>query len=74
MTSDKLDEVPPQRAELFALLSRIEIAQCRFPAIGNGDHTIIQHTQLADGNIIELTPDTETGKSQCRDRNGRPWP
>lgn len=74
MTSDKLDEVPPQRAELFARLSRLEIAQCRFPAIGNGDLTIIQRTQLADGNFIELTLDTETGKSQCRDRNGRPWP
>ncbi|MFL6753893.1 MAG: glycoside hydrolase family 36 protein [Sphingomicrobium sp.] len=49
MTSDKLDEVPAARAELFASLLAQRDLKCDFPEIGRPDGLIIQRVTREDG-------------------------
>jgi len=53
MTSDKLDEVPRERAEIFARLLRERRLTCYFPQLGiQGGKTIIQEAARPDGSMI----------------------
>jgi len=53
MTSDKLDEVPRERAELFARLLRERRLTCYFPELGIQEgKTIIQEAARPDGSMI----------------------
>jgi alpha-galactosidase len=54
MTSDKLDELPPDRAELFAALLREPRLACAFPEIGRGpaDGVIVQRAGRPDGSSV----------------------
>ena len=53
MTSDKLDEVPRERAELFARLLRERQLACRFPELGrHGSKTIVQEAARPDGSVL----------------------
>jgi alpha-galactosidase len=49
MTSDKLDELPDERAELFERLLKLEVTGCRFPNLGDHAVVIEQVVELADG-------------------------
>jgi len=51
MTSDKLDELSPARAELFAALLREPRLTCEFPELATQrvDGVIVQHAQRPDG-------------------------
>ena len=51
MTSDKLDEVPDERAALFASLLRQDSLRCDFPEIGRTDGLIIQRVRQQDGTV-----------------------
>ena len=53
MTSDKLDETPSERGDLFAqLLSQNDI-RCDFPELGNTDGgLIVQRVTRADGTVL----------------------
>ncbi len=69
MTSDKLDELRPQRAELFAALLAERELYCEFPSLGASDSAmIVQRATRPDGSfflnlfntgevIVPLTPD-----------------
>ena len=53
MTSDKLDEVPRERAELFARLLREPQLACRFPELGRqASKTIVQEAARPDGSSL----------------------
>ena len=53
MTSDKLDEVPSERAELFARLLRERELACRFPELGKrGSKIIVQEAARSDGSFL----------------------
>ena len=53
MTSDKLDEVPSERAELFARLLRERELACRFPELGRpGSKIIVQEAARPDGSFL----------------------
>ena len=53
MTSDKLDEVPRERAEIFARLLREGRLMCRFPKLGGPrDGTIVQEAWRPDGTML----------------------
>ena len=60
MTSDKLDELPPERARLFAELLSAGIAGCEFPDLGRDTPLVRQVAHRADGSTIvnrfNLTP------------------
>jgi alpha-galactosidase len=49
MTSDTLDALPRERAELFADLLRAPITGCRYPGLGGDEVPLVQEVQLADG-------------------------
>ena len=49
MTSDKLDELPDERAELLERLLKLEVTGCRFPNLGDHAVVIEQVVELADG-------------------------
>jgi alpha-galactosidase len=53
MTSDKLDELRPDRAELFASLLTRPIVRCEFPQLGRSESSvIIQHATRADASSV----------------------
>ena len=52
MTSDKLDEIPPAHAELFAALLRESRLDCRFGELGSNEPMIVQLARRADGSTI----------------------
>jgi hypothetical protein len=54
MTSDKLDELSPDRAELFAALLREQHLACDFPELGSHqfDGVIVQRVSRADGGSL----------------------
>ena len=52
MTSDQLDEVPEERAELFARLLRERRLTCRFPQLGSPGKTIVQESIRPDGSVL----------------------
>jgi alpha-galactosidase len=53
MTSDKLDELPPERAQLFAALLREERLRCEFPMLGSEDERlIVQRAERDDGSAL----------------------
>ena len=52
MTSDKLDEIPPAHAELFAALLRESRLDCRFGELGSNEPVIVQLARRADGSTI----------------------
>jgi alpha-galactosidase len=49
MTSDKLDEVPPERADLFAELLAQRRLACDYPHLGHADSLIVQRSTAPDG-------------------------
>jgi len=49
MTSDKLDELPEERADLFASLLAQPDLKCDFPEIGRPDGLIVQRVKRQDG-------------------------
>ena len=53
MTSDKLDELPPERARLFAALLRESRLTCEFPRLGANDGgPIVQRARREDGSAV----------------------
>ena len=53
MTSDKLDEVPAERAELFASLLRERSLKCSFPNLGQANGgPIVQRAERPDGTVL----------------------
>jgi alpha-galactosidase len=54
MTSDKLDELPPERADLFAALLREPALSCAFPAMETQrqDGVIVQRSRRPDGSSV----------------------
>lgn len=74
MTSDHLGELTPRRAKLLDALAGLDVADCRYPSLGNGEALIVQRATLADGRVLELQLDPETGESRCIDRAGAVWP
>jgi alpha-galactosidase len=65
MTSDKLDELTPERAALFADLLRERVVACAYPKLGRLSDLLIQQARLADGTIrtheINLSPEMKDG-------------
>ena len=65
MTSDKLDELSPERADLFAELLATPVADCAFPALGHPADVLLQQVTLADGSkllhAINLSPSEQEG-------------
>lgn len=61
MTSDKLDELSPARAELFAELLRAPVAGCRYPGLGHAARPLVQQVVRDDGTVfaheLNLTAD-----------------
>jgi alpha-galactosidase len=53
MTSDKLDELSPTRAELFANLLREDIVRCDFPAFGQAATPLVQRVHRGDGSTFD---------------------
>ncbi len=74
MTSDHLGELTPERATLLDALAGLDVAECRYPSLGNGEALIVQRATLADGRTLELRLDPETGESRCTDSAGAIWP
>ncbi|MBL9070026.1 MAG: alpha-galactosidase [Sphingopyxis sp.] len=74
MTSDHLGELTPDRARLLDALAALDVAECRYPSLGNGEASIVQRAMLADGQTLELRLDPEAGESQCTDSAGAIWP
>lgn len=74
MTSDTLSDLSGERAALFDALAKLEVVDCRYPSLGNGEALIVQRTTLADGRVIELRLDPKTGNSRSTDSNGAAWP
>jgi alpha-galactosidase len=52
MTSDKLDDLPPDRAALFAEILRMPVTGCDFPELGNNAPEIVQRVQSGDTAIM----------------------
>ena len=52
MSSDKLDELPPERARLFAALLRERRLECEFPSLGSSGGPIVQRARRRDGSSI----------------------
>jgi alpha-galactosidase len=69
MTSDKLDEVPPDRAELFASFLRETELRCEFPELGSSQAVIVQRATRRDGtSILNLfNVSDHTGRVERRD-------
>lgn len=61
MTSDKLDELSPARATLFAELLATRVAGCAFPGLGHAAPTLLQRVMQPDGacfdHVLNLTAD-----------------
>ncbi|HEV7341773.1 MAG TPA: glycoside hydrolase family 36 protein [Sphingopyxis sp.] len=74
MTSDHLGELTPERAKLLDALAGLDVMECRYPSLGNGEALIVQRATLADGRMLELRLDPETGESRCTDSAGAIWP
>jgi alpha-galactosidase len=53
MTSDKLDELSPERAALFANLLREDIAGCDFPNFGHAAKPLVQRVSRRDGSSFD---------------------
>lgn len=53
MTSDKLDELSPGRAILFAELLRDAVAGCDFPDLGGHAATVLQRVRRTDGSHFD---------------------
>jgi alpha-galactosidase len=67
MTSDKLDEIPVERARLFCELLSLEIGDCSYPLMGKGEGDILQTVKLSDGRMIRLVLDPASGESERTD-------
>jgi alpha-galactosidase len=71
MTSDKLDEIPEERAELFASLLRQERLKCDFPNLGAGEPVIVQRATRPDGtsllNLFNISDHPQTVRSDGED-------
>ena len=52
MTSDKLDELRPYRAALFAEILRSPVTGCDFPELGKDTQIIVQRVQSGDVTIL----------------------
>ncbi|MEA3002586.1 MAG: alpha-galactosidase [Sphingomonadales bacterium] len=52
MTSDKLDELSDERAQLFAALLRERRLSCSFPGLGRDEPLIVQWSRRPDGSEI----------------------
>jgi alpha-galactosidase len=52
MSSDKLDELPAARAELFAELLSQHQVRCDFPELGQSENMIIQRSTRRDGTVV----------------------
>ena len=51
MTSDKLDELRPDRAALFADLLRLPVTGCDFPDLGTDAPAIVQRVRNGEATI-----------------------
>ncbi len=65
MTSDKLDEIPDERLELFKRLADLENASCDFPLLGKGQDDVIvqirrnpQHEEVEHLFVLNLLLET----------------
>ena len=63
MTSDKLDELREDRADLFAELLAAPIERCHFPGLGRDQAVIIQEAE-AQGQIVATNHFNPTGEPQ----------
>ena len=54
MTSDKLDELPEERAALFESLLKLQVTRCSFPKLGEPTAVIEQVVELADGSFQNI--------------------
>ena len=52
MTSDKLDELREDRAELFERLLKLDVRRCSFPSLGEAASTIEQVVDMGDGTSV----------------------
>lgn len=52
MTSDKLDEIPRERAELFTRLLSQRNLGCDFPELGSSQPIIVQRSTRSDGSTV----------------------
>ena len=72
MTSDKLDELPPERATLFADLLRRPVTACDFPGLGTDAPVVVQ--RIRDGaRVIATNRFNPTDRPGVAD-NGTPVP
>ena len=54
MTSDKLDELPEDRAVMFERLLKLQVAGCSFPNLGEQTGLIEQVVEIADGSFRNI--------------------
>ena len=54
MTSDKLDELPEDRAAMFERLLKLQVAGCSFPNLGEQTGLIEQVVEIADGSFRNI--------------------
>jgi alpha-galactosidase len=54
MTSDKLDELPEDRAVMFERLLKLQVAGCSFPNLGEQTGLIEQVVEIGDGSFRNL--------------------
>jgi hypothetical protein len=52
MTSDKLDDLPPDRADLFANLLSLPVESCRFPELSESTGLITQVAAVGGRGVI----------------------
>lgn len=74
MTSDSLDILSSDRAELFTSLGNLDIVGCSHPDLGRNEPTIRQLTTLRAGSVLTFILDPKTGACSCIDESGEPWP
>lgn len=74
MTSDSLDILSRDRAELFTSLANLDIVGCSHPDLGRNEPTIRQLTTLRDGSVLTFILDPKTGACSCIDESGESWP
>ena len=74
MTSDALDELSTERAELYKNLASLDVVSCSYPELGRETPTMRQLTTLRDGRTLTFLLAPQSGVYVCTDENGNRWP
>lgn len=74
MSSETLDILSNERAELYRSLASLDIVDCSYPELGQETSMIRQLTKLGDGSILTFLLDPQTGAYNCTDEDGNSWP